>query len=59
MKYQIYLSKEASEFINGASKQEGIKPATAIKRIVESLVTITLATQRETEKEIQKYGQKK
>lgn len=59
MKYQIYLNKETSDFINGASKQEGIKPATAIKRIVESIVSVTIATKEATEKEIQKYGQKK
>ena len=53
MKYQIYLDKETSDFINGASEQEGIRPATAIKRIVESIVRVTIATKQATEKELQ------
>ena len=48
MKYQIYLNKDTSDFINLASEQEGIKPATLIKQIVESITSITKATQEAT-----------
>lgn len=49
MKYQIYLNKETSDFIERASQQEGIKPNTLIKQIVESITKITKATQKATE----------
>jgi len=48
MKYQIYLNKECSDFINGAAEQEGIKPATAIKQLIEGMIKITIATQKAT-----------
>jgi len=54
MKYQIYLNKETSDFINYVSEQEEIKSATLIKRLVEDMVSITLATKKETEKALQR-----
>lgn len=35
MKYQIYLNKETSEFINLVAKQAKRKPCTIIKNILE------------------------
>lgn len=37
MKYQIYLNKETSEFIEFVAKNDKKKPATVIKHLVESL----------------------
>lgn len=38
MKYQIYLNKECSIIIDRIAKNEGLKPATQIKKIVESVI---------------------
>jgi len=58
MKYQIYLSKDVSDFINFASEAEGQKPATTIKNIVEDIVRITMATKEATENAILKGNKK-
>lgn len=38
MKYQIYLNKECSIIIDRIAKNEGLKPATQIKKIIESVI---------------------
>lgn len=35
MKYQIYLNKETSAFVNLFASQNNMKPSTVIKQIVE------------------------
>lgn len=41
MKYQIYLNKKTSEFINLMAEAGGIKPATIIKQLIESFVILS------------------
>lgn len=38
MKYQIYLNKKTSDFINKASKQSNMKQATFIKQMIEGII---------------------
>lgn len=38
MKYQIYLNKQTSLVVDRMAKNDGIKPATEIKQIVESII---------------------
>lgn len=41
MKYQIYLNKKTSEFINTYAKLDGKKPNTVIKELIESFVRLS------------------
>ncbi len=41
MKYQIYLNKETSEFVNLLSKKYKVKPCTFIKLCMESTAKST------------------
>ena len=38
MKYQIYLNKKTSIIIDRMAKNDGIKPATEIKKLVETII---------------------
>lgn len=59
MKYQIYLRKDISEFIEACSKVEGISPATFIKNFVEKSFSYAMDTLGETKaEEVKKYGRK-
>ena len=40
MKYQIYLNKETSDFINQVANQANAKPASVIKTLVEKFVLV-------------------
>lgn len=40
MKYQIYLNKETSDFIEAVAKQAQAKPASVIKTLVEKFVLV-------------------
>lgn len=59
MKYQIYLNKTTSETIEKMANHDGVKPCTYIKQMIESLISITLATLKATEMEAEKYGPKR
>lgn len=41
MKYQIYLNKDTSEFVNLLAKKYNVKPATFIKLCMESTCKTT------------------
>lgn len=41
MKYQVYLNKETSEFINKYAEIDGKKPNTIIKELVESFANLS------------------
>lgn len=54
MKYQIYLNKETSELINKLAEKENMKPATAIKTILESVYKAAKTASVEIEKSFKK-----
>lgn len=41
MKYQVYLNKKTSEFINKYAELDGKKPNTIIKELIESFVKLS------------------
>ena len=41
MKYQVYLNKKTSEFINKYAELDGKKPNTIIKELIESFVRLS------------------
>jgi len=41
MKYQVYLNKETSEFINKYAELDGKKPNTVIKDLIESFANLS------------------
>jgi len=59
MRYQIYLNKETSEYVNKCAKQDGVKPATLLKSLLESMFKIAIATSQATEEEIKQYDEKR
>lgn len=59
MKYQIYLSKEVSEIINGIAKAEKKKPASFIKEFLEtSFKSLKVAMTDEQIKVVKDYGKR-
>jgi len=56
MKYQIYLNKETSDFINKASEQTKTKPATFIKKTLEGIFTASMRAYEEMEKNFDLRG---
>lgn len=56
MKYQIYLNKEASQFINKLADKEGKPSATIIKGLVEAFVALSKPVENEILKEIGNNG---
>ena len=59
MKYQIYLKKDTSNLVNQLAEKNGEKPATFIKKFLESFMRIYSATEDQLKKEIMNdYGDK-
>lgn len=52
MKYQIYLNKDTSMLINELAEHESIKPATYIKKFIESFMRIYKGTNEAIQKEL-------
>lgn len=59
MKYQIYLNKESSDYINIIAKHENKKPNTLIKELLESMLKVAIATAEETNNQIKLHDSKK
>lgn len=58
MKYQIYLNKEASQFIEKMAIESNKKQATVIKTLVESFVKLSKPLEDTILKEVKNYGNK-
>ena len=59
MKYQIYLNKESSDYINAIAEHENKKPNTLIKELLESMLRIAVNTIETTNEEIKLHESKK
>ncbi len=57
MKYQIYLNKPTSQFINKLADKEGKAPATIIKSLVEAFVALSKPVEDKILKEINTNGE--
>lgn len=58
MKYQIYLKKDTSTLVNNLAEKNGEKPATFLKKFLESFMRIYSATETQLKKEILSNGDK-
>lgn len=52
MKYQIYLNKPTSQFINKLAEKEGKASATIIKSLVEAFVALSKPVEEKIFKEV-------
>ena len=59
MKYQIYLNKPTSDFINKLAELKGISPATAIKGIIEDFTTLTKPLENKILEEVKQANESK
>lgn len=59
MRYQIYLNKETTEIIEKVALEEGKKPSTIIKQLLESMLRIAKTTMNATNLELMNYGKGK
>lgn len=56
MKYQIYLNKPTSQFINKLAEKEGKASATIIKALVEAFVALSKPVEGQILKEVGQNG---
>lgn len=56
MKYQIYLNKTTSQFINKLADKEGKPSATIIKSLVEAFVALSKPVEDKILKEVAQNG---
>lgn len=54
MKYQVYLNKETSEFINKYAEMDNKKPNTIIKELVESFANLSKPIEMKIFEELKK-----
>lgn len=54
MKYQVYLNKETSEYINRIAEMNGLKPNSQIKQLIEVLIKESIESARRMEREFEK-----
>ena len=59
MKYQIYLNKEASDFVNKLAESSSKKPATIIKAILESFIIVSKPYEDKIAEEVKRYDKTK
>lgn len=57
MKYQIYLNKPTSQFINKLADKEGKAPATIVKALVEAFVALSKPVEDKILKEMNTDGE--
>lgn len=56
MKYQIYLNKPTSQFINKLAEKEGKPASTIIKSLVEAFVALSKPAEDKILKEVAEHG---
>lgn len=52
MKYQVYLNKETSSFINKLAEKSNKKPNTCIKELIEQFVSLSKPLESQILKEV-------
>lgn len=58
MKYQIYLNKKTSIIIDKMAKNDGVRPATEIKKIVETIINESVKAYELLEKSFKERAMK-